>query len=97
MYPQVAKLVSSEEVIGYFNESTDFYTITYPIRAVMVGNGNVQFVPFIATSDAESIDISKRHIMTVTELDVETAKTYEKVVEQMKAPNVIIPDNKLVL
>lgn len=96
--PMVAKLVSSEEVIGYFSQSgTNTYDVEFPIRAVLVGNGTVQFVPFIATSDASVIELDKRHIMTITTLDPETAKTYESVVEQMKSPNVIIPDNKLVL
>lgn len=91
------KLTTSEEIIAYVQDFGDKVILHYPIRAVMVGNGAVQFIPFITTSDSASYEMDKRFIVTSGSVDANTLPSYEAVVEQMKSPNVIIPDTKLVL
>lgn len=96
--PKAIKLSTSEEIIACVEEAGGGEVILhYPVRAVMVGNGNVQFIPFIATSDSASFEMNKRFIVTMGNVDEHTLPSYESVVEQMQSPNVIIPDTKLVL
>ena len=98
MEAKALKLSTSEEVLAYVVEKdSNTVTLQYPIRAAMVGNGNIQFIPFITTSDSAEYEMDKRFIVTSGRVDENTLRSYEQVVEQMKAPNVIIPDQKLVL
>ena len=74
---KVVRLISSEELIGDWNEETN--TITNPVVMVPVAKDQLGFSPWIPYVDEEDVQLKEQHIMTVLTPDNKLQNEYNRV------------------
>ncbi len=83
---KVVRLISSEELIGDWNEETN--TITNPVVMVPVAKDQLGFSPWIPYVDEEDVQLKEQHIMTVLTPDNKLQNEYNRVY----GSGLIVPD-----
>ena len=83
---KVVRLISSEELIGDWNEETN--TITNPVVMVPVAKDQLGFSPWIPYVDEEAVQLKEQHIMTVLTPDNKLQNEYNRVY----GSGLIVPD-----
>ena len=88
---KVVRLISSEELIGDWNEETN--TITNPVVMVPVAKDQLGFSPWIPYVDEEDVQLKEQHIMTVLTPDNKLQNEYNRVY----GSGLIVPDAEKII
>ena len=87
---KVVRLISSEELIGDWNEETN--TITNPVVMVPVAKDQLGFSPWIPYVDEEDVQLKEQHIMTVLTPDNKLQNEYNRVF----GSGLLVPEEKII-
>ena len=74
---KVVRLISSEELIGDWNEETN--TITNPVVMIPVAKDQLGFQPWIPYSEEEEMTFKEQHIVVVLTPDNKLQNEYNRV------------------
>ena len=83
---KVVRLISSEELIGDWNEETN--TITNPVVMVPVAKDQLGFSPWIPYVEEEEVPLKEQHIVTILTPDNKLQNEYNRVY----GSGLIVPD-----
>ena len=83
---KVVRLISSEELIGDWNEETN--TITNPVVMVPVAKDQLGFSPWIPYVEEEEVPLKEQHIVTILTPDKKLQNEYNRVY----GSGLIVPD-----
>jgi len=87
---KVVRLISSEELIGDWNEETN--TITNPVVMVPVAKDQLGFSPWIPYVDEEEVPLNEQHIVTILTPDTKLQNEYNKIY----GSGLIVPEEKII-
>ena len=65
MNVQIVKLISGEEIIGEFDDSTN--VITSPVVMIPVNNEKIAFSPWMPYADNKSFTLKEEHIQVIAQ------------------------------
>ena len=74
---KIIRLVSSEELIGDWNEETN--TITSPVVMIPIAKDQLGFQPWIPYSEEEEMTFKEQHIVVVLTPDTKLQNEYNRV------------------
>ena len=77
MNVKIIKLVSSEELIGDWNEETK--TIINPVVMVPIAKAQLAFQPWIPYAEEEEVILKDQHIIVVLTPDTKLQNEYSRV------------------
>ena len=86
MNVKIIRLVSTEELIGDWNEETK--TITNPVVMIPVAKDQLGFQPWVPYSEEEEMVLKEQHIVVVLTPDKKLQNEYNRVY----GSGLIIPD-----
>jgi hypothetical protein len=87
---KIIRLVSSEELIGDWNEETK--TIINPVVMVPIAKDQLGFQPWIPYSEEEEMTFKEQHIVVVLTPDKKLQNEYNKVF----GSGLIVPEENLI-
>ena len=88
---KVVRLISSEELIGDWNEETN--TITNPVVMVPVAKDQLGFSPWIPYVEEEEVPLKEQHIVTILTPDNKLQNEYNRVY----GSGLIVPDAEKII
>ena len=77
MNVKIIRLVSTEELIGDWNEETK--TVTNPVVMIPVAKDQLGFSPWVPYVDEEEVQLKEQHIVTVLTPDKKLQNEYNRV------------------
>ena len=86
MNVKIIRLVSTEELIGDWNEETK--TITNPVVMIPVAKDQLGFQPWVPYSEEEEMVLKEQHIVVVLTPDKKLQNEYNRVY----GSGLIVPD-----
>ena len=86
MNVKIIRLVSTEELIGDWNEETKI--ITNPVVMIPVAKDQLGFSPWVPYVDEEEIHLKEQHIVTILTPDKKLQNEYNRVY----GSGLIVPD-----
>ena len=87
---KVVRLISSEELIGDWNEETN--TITNPVVMIPVGKDQLGFQPWVPYAEDETITLKEQHIVVVLTPDNKLQNEYSRVY----GSGLIVPEENII-
>ena len=73
---KIVKIITSEELIGDWNEATKI--ITNPVVMVPVSKEQIGFTPWVPLTEDEEIQLKESHILTVATPDKKLQNEYNR-------------------
>tara|TARA_B110000285_G_C14935481_1_gene519358 strand:- start:548 stop:826 length:279 start_codon:yes stop_codon:yes gene_type:complete len=74
---KIVRIISGEELVGEWNETT--LVITNPVIMVPVSKDQIGFAPWLPLSDDEDIQLKEQHILTVVTPEDKLQNEYNRV------------------
>ena len=90
MNVKIIRLVSTEELIGDWNEETK--TVTNPVVMIPVAKDKLGFQPWIPYAEEEEVPLKEEHIVVVLTPDKKLQNEYNRVY----GSGLIVPDENLI-
>ena len=90
MNVKIIRLVSTEELIGDWNEETK--TITNPVVMIPVAKDQLGFQPWIPYSEEEEMTFKEQHIVVVLTPDNKLQNEYNRVF----GSGLVVPEDKII-
>ena len=90
MNVKIIKLVSSEELIGDWNEETK--TIINPVVMVPIAKAQLAFQPWIPYAEEEEVILKDQHIIVVLTPDTKLQNEYNRVF----GSGLLVPEEKII-
>ena len=90
MNVKIIRLVSTEELIGDWNEETK--TITNPVVMIPVAKDQLGFQPWIPYSEDEEITLKDQHIVVILTPDTKLQNEYNRVY----GSGLVVPDENII-
>ena len=90
MNVKIIKLVSSEELIGDWNEETK--TIINPVVMVPIAKAQLAFQPWIPYAEEEEVILKDQHIIVVLTPDTKLQNEYSRVY----GSGLLVPEEKII-
>ena len=90
MNVKIIRLISSEELIGDWNEETK--TITNPVVMIPVGKDQLGFQPWVPYAEDETITLKEQHIVVVLTPDNKLQNEYSRVY----GSGLIVPEENII-
>jgi len=90
MNVKIIKLVSSEELIGDWNEETK--TIINPVVMVPIAKAQLAFQPWIPYAEEEEVILKDQHIIVVLTPDTKLQNEYSRVY----GSGLIVPEENII-
>ena len=90
MNVKIIKLVSSEELIGDWNEETK--TIINPVVMVPIAKAQLAFQPWIPYAEEEEVILKDQHIIVVLTTDTILQNEYSRVY----GSGLIVPEENII-
>ena len=87
---KVVRLISSEELIGDWNEETN--TITGPVVMVPIAKAQLAFQPWIPYAEEEEVILKDQHIIVVLTPDTKLQNEYSRVY----GSGLIVPEENII-
>ena len=87
---KVVRLISSEELIGDWNEETNI--ITNPVIMVPVSKAQLGFSPWIPYVEEEEVPLKEQHIVTILTPDKKLQNEYNRVY----GSGLLVPEEKII-
>ena len=87
---KIVKMITSEELIGDWNEATKI--ITNPVVMVPVSKDQIGFTPWIPYAKEEDIRLKEEHILSVLTPDAKLANEWNRVY----GSGLVLPNEDLV-
>ena len=87
---KVIKLITSEELIGEWNQENN--SITNPVVMIPVSKDQVGFQPWVPLAKEEEIILKEEHIMVVLTPDTKLQNEYNRVY----GSGLVLPNEELV-
>ena len=87
---KVVRLISSEELIGDWNEETK--TITNPVVMIPVAKDQLGFQPWVPYSEEEEMVLKEQHIVVVLTPDAKLKNEYNRVF----GSGLVVPDENII-
>ena len=90
MNVKIIRLISSEELIGDWNEETK--TITNPVVMIPVGKDQLGFQPWVPYAEDEEIILKEQHIVVVLTPDNKLQNEYNRVY----GSGLVVPEENII-
>ena len=90
MNVKIIRLVSTEELIGDWNDKTN--TITNPVVMIPVAKDQLGFQPWIPYSEDEEITLKDQHIVVILTPDTKLQNEYNRVY----GSGLVVPDENII-
>ena len=90
MNVKIIRLISSEELIGDWNEETK--TIANPVVMIPVGKDQLGFQPWVPYAEDETITLKEQHIVVVLTPDNKLQNEYSRVY----GSGLIVPEENII-
>ena len=90
MNVKIIRLVSTEELIGDWNEETK--TVTNPVVMVPLGKDKLGFQPWIPYAEEETMTFKEQHIVVVLTPDAKLKNEYNRVF----GSGLVVPEEKII-
>lgn len=83
---KLIRLTSGEEVVCDLTDNGSTYTITDGMMLIPAGEGRIGFMPFMAYSNGDPVEISKEFVMFVTKPNVDLEDRVREQVTGIQVP-----------
>ena len=90
MNVKIIRLVSTEELIGDWNEETK--TITNPVVMIPVAKDQLGFQPWIPYSEEEKMILKEQHIIVILTPDAKLQNEYNRVY----GSGLVVPEENII-
>ena len=90
MNVKIIRLVSTEELIGDWDEETK--TVTNPVVMIPVAKDQLGFQPWIPYAEEEEVPLKEEHIVVVLTPDKKLQNEYNR----MYGSGLIVPDENII-
>ena len=90
MNVKIIRLVSTEELIGDWNEETK--TVTNPVVMIPVAKDQLGFQPWIPYADEEEVPLKEEHIVVILTPDKKLQNEYSRVY----GSGLIVPEENII-
>jgi hypothetical protein len=90
MNVKIIRLISSEELIGDWNEETK--TIANPVVMIPVGKDQLGFQPWVPYAEDEEIILKEQHIVVVLTPDNKLQNEYNRVY----GSGLVVPEENII-
>jgi len=75
---KLIKLITGEEIVAEIGDRRDVNILKNPMRLMMIGEGQLAFLPYLMFAEEEEVEIEMKHILYCLTPTLEIQNNYNK-------------------